>query len=391
MLGLYCNWKVTPSGNGFYINAIHAKYLMMFNKKYGSLILMSNVTERSNNINSSDVYIEIDNNIKLIALPYFSSYIGAIRHFPKILKAMWVFFCECQLIYVRSPEPLSWLLGLFNFKKAKTINYHFTSNPLQVLLSSHSSNFLVKYLKVIIFFPEYLLICLAAKFNKCSANGESILPYLPFFIKKKDVIVHIESTLTKDELDINLCMDKHIFWDELETLNLICVSRLQQGKGIDILLKAIVNLKLNNPGLKFILNIVGDGPLYNHYESMILTLGVSDCVKLHGHVKNGPDLDKIYLESHVLINPSLSETGPRVLLEAMRLSVLCISTDVGYAKRLIQSGEENGIIIRPNSVDEIEKSIVWVSDNKCDAWIMASHSYEKSKLYSLDYFIDSIF
>ncbi|TQQ46363.1 hypothetical protein FLL65_14745, partial [Vibrio cholerae] len=180
MLGLYCNWKVTPSGNGFYINAIHAKYLMMFNKKYGSLILMSNVTERSNNINSSDVYIEIDNNIKLIALPYFSSYIGAIRHFPKILKAMWVFFCECQLIYVRSPEPLSWLLGLFNFKKAKTINYHFTSNPLQVLLSSHSSNFLVKYLKVIIFFPEYLLICLAAKFNKCSANGESILPYLPF-------------------------------------------------------------------------------------------------------------------------------------------------------------------------------------------------------------------
>ncbi|WP_187268338.1 glycosyltransferase [Aeromonas hydrophila] len=390
MIGLYCNWKVKPCKNGFYINAIHAKYLMMFRHKYGDVLLLSNTTP--SNIDETDIFIENGCGISLLPIPFFSSYIGALKHSIKIVKAMKGLFDNCSHIYVRTPEPLSWLFGVFNYKNTRSINYHFTSNPLQVLLCNNSIGWMRRYLKLLVFLPEYLFTCLAAKYNKCSANGDSMLSYLPFYMDKNKVSIHIESTLSEADLNNNDSSDVSTRdWSDVATLNFLCVSRLQSAKGIDILLNAIFEIKKSVPELDIKLRIVGDGPLSSFYEKMIEQLSISDIVQMVGHVKNGPDLDAIYKCSHVLINPSLSETGPRVLLEAMNLSVLCLSTDVGYAKKVLLEDPVCGLVIKKNSLEELINSILWICQNRCDAEILAKCGKPKSKLYSLDRFVGSIF
>ncbi len=390
MIGLYCNWKVKPCENGFYINAIHAKYLMMFQQKYGDVLLLSNTTPSK--IDSTDVFIENGCGINLLSIPCFSSYLAALKHSMKIVKAMKALFDSCSHIYVRTPEPLSWLFGIFNYRKTRVINYHFTSNPLQVLLCNNSIGFINRYSKLLVFLPEYMLTCLAARFNKCSANGDSILSYLPFYMAKSNVSIHIESTLSEADLNSNDSADINVRdWSDAATLHLLCVSRLQSAKGIDILLNAICAIKKSVPELDFKLKIVGDGPLRSFYEEMIERLSISDIVQMVGHVKNGPDLDEIYKCSHVLINPSLSETGPRVLLEAMNLSVLCLSTDVGYAKKVLLEDPVCGLVIKKNSLEELINSILWICQNRRDAEILAKCGKPKSKIYSLDRFVGSIF
>lgn len=390
MIGLYCNWKVKPYENGFYINAIHAKYLMMFRHKYGDVLLLSNTTPSK--IDSTDVFIENGCGINLLTIPFFSSYLGSLKHSIKIVKAMRVLFYSCSHIYVRTPEPLSWLLGVFNYRNTRTINYHFTSNPLQLLLCNNSVGLIGRYAKLLVFLPEYIFTCLAARFNKCSANGDSILSYLPFYMDNSKVSIHIESTLSEADLNKSDSSDINARdWSDSATLHFLCVSRLQSAKGIDILLNAICAIKKSVPELDIKLKIVGDGPLRSFYEEVIEQLSISDIVQMVGHIKNGPDLDEIYKCSHVLINPSLSETGPRVLLEAMNLSVLCLSTDVGYAKKVLLEDPVCGLVIKKNSLEELIDSILWICQNRRDAEIFAKCGKPKSKLYSLDRFVGSIF
>lgn len=92
------------------------------------------------------------------------------------------------------------------------------------------------------------------------------------------------------------------------------VGRLSMEKRLDIVLKAMVQLRRDEPDLRLL--VAGQGPAYDHYRAMAQSLGVSDRVVFAGFLPD-EDLAKAYATSDLLVLASTFETQGLVVLEAL--------------------------------------------------------------------------
>jgi glycosyltransferase involved in cell wall biosynthesis len=123
-------------------------------------------------------------------------------------------------------------------------------------------------------------------------------------------------------------------------------GRLASLKGIDILLRALFIVK--KEGLRFRLNIIGDGPEAGNLKSLTADLGLDDEVTFLGAMPFH-EVMTWYEKGHILVLPSRhSEGWPKVLAEAMCHGLVCISTDHGLIPWLLR---EKGSVF---PVDDIE-------------------------------------
>lgn len=382
MAGLYCCWAVKVVDNGFYLSAINAKYLKSFYKTYGKLTLLSTTTTKK--ITDNDVFIssEICN---LIELPSFSNYISSLKFFFPITKAIHKLCKAENRIYIKTPEPFCWYFAFF--KKNKIINYHFVSNPIQVILNNKTKNIFIRLIRFFLYYPEYMLTCLAAFFCNSSANGYSVIKNIPFFLRKKTKIL-IESSLTTNDFKTIRTLNTR----PQDNVKFICVSRLYEGKGLELLIKTFSIFKRKHPLKKFKLSIIGAGPLQARLQELINKLELNNEVRLLGEIKNGKDLNNEYLSHDVFINPSFSETGPRVLLEAMSQSLFCISSDVGYANYVMNIKQPcSGIITPINSEIHLMSALLWVYDNRDKSIELSLIGKKHAENFTLDFFVKNIF
>ena len=236
---LYCNWKVKPSRDGFYISAVHAAYLNAFvNSGLCEVILLSNISNSL--VNHSDIFFEHEK-VSLIRLPAFSSYSSAIKKIPNIFCGIYKAYKCADVFYLRTPEPFSWLFGLLNFFGQKDINYHVTSNPLSVIWKDQESSVLNRLVKCGIFYPEYIAIMISAFFNNISCNGPSAKEELPFFIRKR-VKVLVESTKRKRDF-YSLCAKDESYLNP-DVIKMLVVTRIFPAKGLEVLLNAFSRISL---------------------------------------------------------------------------------------------------------------------------------------------------
>ncbi len=135
--------------------------------------------------------------------------------------------------------------------------------------------------------------------------------------------------------------------------DLIFVGRLAKNKGIDLLLQAISNIKIQMPDIKLLL--VGDGPLTNFLKFKIENLKLRDNVTLYGWAKDPKEIAELLNRSRLLIMSSYNEGGPRVVLEAMACGVPVLATRVGIVTDILKDGESGGIIDW-NPVDILQKA-----------------------------------
>lgn len=381
---LYCNWKIKPSCNGFYVAAIHAAYLNAFlNSKKFKVILLSNISHFP--ADDGDTFFEYEK-VSLISLPSFSSYFSAIRYVQNIFFGIMKSYRMADFFYIRTPEPFSWFFGVLNIFGSKKINYHVASNPLDVIWNNKKHSFFYRILKCCAFYPEYIVIMFFAFLNNLSCNGLATKDKLPFFVKKHAKVL-IEST--KFECDFDSHLIRREGYLEPEVIKVLIVTRFFPAKGLDVVLNALNKISISR---NYELLIAGDGPEFDSINKLAIELGVAARVKFLGNIKNGNDLNEIYNDCHIFINPSLSETGPRVLLEAMAYNLYCISTDVGYARYVMsdEKGMVHGHLIAPGSVNEMEFAIKTALENFTECMMKAKKGRELSKRFTLDSFVNSI-
>lgn len=92
------------------------------------------------------------------------------------------------------------------------------------------------------------------------------------------------------------------------------VGRLSMEKRLDIVLKAMAQLKKEEPDLRLL--VAGQGPAYDHYRALAKSLGVSDRVAFAGFLSD-EDLPKAYATCDMLALASTFETQGLVVLEAL--------------------------------------------------------------------------
>ena len=115
----------------------------------------------------------------------------------------------------------------------------------------------------------------------------------------------------------------------------VAVARLHPQKDLHTLLRAAARL----PGV--FVEIVGEGPLEDELHSAIAELRLEDRVTLCGPRPNSADH---LAAADVVAVPSLWESGPLVLAEAVLLGRPVVTTPVGFASQLVEDGVSGRIV-----------------------------------------------
>lgn len=127
------------------------------------------------------------------------------------------------------------------------------------------------------------------------------------------------------------------------------IGRIVKNKRLDLLLKVLDLLR--KEGYAINLKICGIGPLENDFRKK---WGSSDWVDFLGHV-NFRMLPLVYLDSDLLVLPSMSEGLPNVVLEALSCCVPVVASAVGGIPEML--GHKNGLTATAGDEKEFQSAI----------------------------------
>ena len=130
------------------------------------------------------------------------------------------------------------------------------------------------------------------------------------------------------------------------------VGRLAREKGGEFLLHAAKQVLSVHSKTTFV--FVGDGPSRKRWETLATQLGVGQRVVFAG-VRD--DMPGIYASLDMLVLPSLVESMPMCLLEAMASGKPVIATRVGAVSKLI-TPQQTGLLVDPGDVNGLATTIL---------------------------------
>jgi len=143
-----------------------------------------------------------------------------------------------------------------------------------------------------------------------------------------------------------------------ESIIIASAGRFSREKGQIYLIKAAFELLEHNKKLYFIM--FGDGPDYHKLKMLVNNSDYSNHILLPGHeaevlkyIKGGVDM---------VINPSLSEGLPNIILESMALEVPVIASDVGGVSEIV-SNNETGILVNSKDHKKLAVAIKSLLEN----------------------------
>jgi glycosyltransferase involved in cell wall biosynthesis len=148
-----------------------------------------------------------------------------------------------------------------------------------------------------------------------------------------------------DEIDCGTAsLDKY----SIEKENFILyIGRLYALKGVEYLIKAFKSIKQDNPRLKLVVAGSGD------YEPYLRRVAQgTDGILFLGYVGSPITKKLLYKNCLTVVVPSIYETFPMVVLEAMAYGRPVVGSDVGGIRSLIRHGK-NGFLVRPKNVGEL--------------------------------------
>lgn len=140
---------------------------------------------------------------------------------------------------------------------------------------------------------------------------------------------------------------------------ILCVSRLEYFKRIDLVIKSVFLLKKKDKTIKLI--IIGDGPEKKKLMKQSAELGLSENVFFTGTV-NRELLIQYYAKALCVVFPSINEPFGIVPIEAQAAWTPVIASNSGGPVESIVDGE-SGFLIQPDSIDELFEKILYFSQN----------------------------
>lgn len=120
---------------------------------------------------------------------------------------------------------------------------------------------------------------------------------------------------------------------------IVSVGNFRAVKNHKMLINAFHKFHKYNPNV--VLNIYGDGELYDEIQNQINSFNLTTNVILHGSI---PNVIEEIADASIFCLSSNSEGLSNALLEALALGIPCISTDVAGASEYIVDGESGFIV-----------------------------------------------
>jgi len=132
---------------------------------------------------------------------------------------------------------------------------------------------------------------------------------------------------------------------------ILCVSRLEPRKGIDVLLRAFEQVVRE---IRATLVLVGAGP-QEYYRVLAEELGIDQRVVFMGHVDT-LSLRKLYAACDIFAFPSLLEGLGLVVLEARAAGKFIVASQVGGVPEVVPAGA--GYLVPPGDVAALADALM---------------------------------
>ena len=175
------------------------------------------------------------------------------------------------------------------------------------------------------------------------------------FAAKKVILINgvgIDISLFTPSTDKNPALRKKLGIKQ-DAFVLLSVGELNKNKNHRIIFKALHKLK--NPFLYCV--ICGTGPLEDEYKQLIKKYGIEKQVYFTGFIQ---DIKQYYQMADALINPSLREGLPAVIMEAMGCKIPVLASRIRGHLDLLPKSQ---FLFNPYNTNEIAKCIQSVLNN----------------------------
>ena len=139
--------------------------------------------------------------------------------------------------------------------------------------------------------------------------------------------------------------------DNTQEKLIVSVGRFAPEKGHHYLIEAL-NL-LNPQDIAWCCTFLGDGELEEELRALAANYGLTEQVRFPGFCE---DVFPVLLTADVFVLPSLHESSPNALIEAMGVGLPCIASDVGGIVDLVEDGE-NGIRVPPQNPEALAAAL----------------------------------
>lgn len=151
---------------------------------------------------------------------------------------------------------------------------------------------------------------------------------------------------------LTIDLEKYILQEEHRELGrILCVGRLVELKGVDLLLKALAGINE-----EYILVLAGSGPEKENLQEMAHVLGIEKKVEFLGNLSR-EKLKEEYARGAMFVLPTKQDCFALVMLEAMCAGLPIVGSKyAGGAYDLIEDGE-NGYIVDPYDIERFRNVI----------------------------------
>ena len=166
-------------------------------------------------------------------------------------------------------------------------------------------------------------------------------------------------------------------------VNFCFVGRLEEEKGIGLLINAFKSLSENEISKVGTIHIVGHGRNIEDYKNMANEAKLNFC--FHGFLSR-ESVHDIYIKSHAIVLPSASEGFPKVIAEALNFGCLPVVSNVSGISNYIKEGQ-NGFLLDTISVEGIVdklKSVLNMSEQGYSK--MIDFERDNIKKFTFDYY-----
>lgn len=157
---------------------------------------------------------------------------------------------------------------------------------------------------------------------------------------------------------------------------IICVGRLQEQKGYDMLIDAFALIAKRCVDWK--IEIFGDGPDKSILTEKIQKLDLANRIKIHPPVINIYDE---YQNSDFFVLSSRFEGFPLVLGEAMSCGIPCVSFKCKYGPEDIINDGQTGLLVENGNVKELGEKIFWMLSHTEERLLMGTKAREDMRHY----------
>ncbi|WP_339726310.1 glycosyltransferase [uncultured Paraglaciecola sp.] len=306
--------------------------------------------------------------VNYVPLPSYIGPVGFVKSIPKLIRILRRRKQVERKVIFRVPGILSSFYSYFSLVSGQSYGAEVVGDPADVFAVGASKSMFRPFFK-----------WLFVKMLKKQCQGAVSLSYVTEFSLQQR---YPPSPSSFDTHYSSIQLEEADFKARSEYLcklpiKIVCIGNLTQPyKGCDFMLETLAQLKLRQ--IDCHVSWIGGGYLQEDMQMLAKELGVESNIEFVGNLASRQLIREQLDQADLFVLTSRQEGLPRVLIEAMARSLVCIATNVGGVKELIS---ESLIVERDNQsqlVEVIERARVLSEQQLLD---IGAVNYSKAQEY----------